>query len=111
MRGSCFESMADLNAIAERIVAVNGMAALLVPRNLCRIRSPIEFSPVELFENRRIQLRRNPKIDMRAFDGSRAPLGDLVDFAQNHELSGIGHGQSNLILARNLCVFAQSERI
>ena len=76
------EAMPDLNPIAERIVAVNRMSALLVPGNLGRIRSPVIFFAVELFENRRIELRRDTKIDMRPFDRARAALGDLIDSMQ-----------------------------
>ena len=76
------EPMADLNPIAERIVTVNGMPALLVPRNLRRIRSPVIFFAVKFFQNRRIELRRDAKVDMRTFDRARATLGDLIDLCR-----------------------------
>ena len=79
-----FEPMADLNAIAERIIAVDRVTALLVPRDLRRVRSPVVFFTIEFFQDLRINLGVDAKIDMRSFDRARAALGHLIDAVQNH---------------------------
>src|SRR5918999_801665 len=100
-----FKPVADLNAIAEGIVAVDGVAALLVPRNLGRIRSPVVFLAVEFFQDRRIDRGVDAKIDMGSLDRSRATLRDLLDAAQNYQLARVGYGQRNLLIARHLPFF------
>src|SRR4026207_908359 len=99
------ESMADLNPVAERIVAVNRMTALLVPRNLRRIGSPVIFFTIKFFQNRRVELRRDAKVDMGTFDRTRAPLRNLIDFVQYHQLPGVRYRQSDLLVARHLSRF------
>ena len=91
MRSLASKSMPNLNSIAEWIIAVHGMPALLVPRNFRRIRSPVIFSPVEFFQYRWLKIRRDAKIDVRPFHCARAPLGDLIDLMKNDQLSAVGH--------------------
>jgi hypothetical protein len=94
--------MANLYSVAERIVTVHRMAALFMPWYFRRVRAAVVFFTIEFFENRRIKLRRDAKVDMGSLDGARAALGDLIDFAQDHKLSRVGHGEGRLLLARNL---------
>ena len=79
-----FKPMSNLNAVAERIVTVHRMAALFMPWYFRRVRSPVVFFTIELFENRRIKLGRDAKIDMRTFDRTGAALRDLIDAVENH---------------------------
>ena len=105
MRGSLFESVADLDSVAEWIVTIHRMAALLVPGNFRRIRSPIELSAVEPFENRRVNFRRDAEINVWPFDGASASLGDFGDAMQDHELSRVRHGERDLAFTGNLLLF------
>src|SRR5215510_3250405 len=111
MRRLVAEAMPDLNPVAERIVSVNRVAALLVPRNLRRVRSPVVFLAIEFFQDRRIERGIDAKIDMRPFDRSRATLGHLVDPMQNDQLSGVWHRQRNLLLARNLFFLGETKGV
>src|SRR5437870_4357957 len=97
--------MADLNAIAKRIITVNRVTALLMPRDLRRVRSPVIFFAVEFSQDRRIDRRVDTKIDMRPFDRARAALGDLIDATQDYQLPRVRHGQRYLLVARNLLFF------
>src|SRR5436309_3186972 len=87
MSGVWFKPMPDLNPVPKRIVTVDRMAALFMPGNFRGIRSPVKLASIEFFEDRRVELRRNAKIDVRTLDRARAPLSDLIDFVQDHELA------------------------
>ena len=104
------EAVADLNPIAERIVTVHRMSALLMPRDFCRVRSPVIFFAVKLFQDRRIEFRRDTKIDMRPFDRACAALGDLIDLMKNDQLPGVRHSEGDLFIARNLFILASDRR-
>src|SRR5439155_6821466 len=86
MSGVWFKPMSDLNPIAKRIVTVDCMLTLLVPRNLRGIRSPVKLAPIEFFEDRRVKLRSDAKIDVRTLDRACTTLGDLIHLLENHEL-------------------------
>src|ERR1044071_4764113 len=105
------EPMADLNPIAERIVAVNRVPALLMPGNLARIRSPVEFLAVEFLQDRRVKLRRDAKVDVRPFDRARAALGDSIDAVEDYQLPGVRHGERELFVAGHLFPLGKTESI
>src|SRR5205823_7320519 len=111
MRIPTLKPMSDLNPIAKRIVTVDCMLTLLVPRNLRGIRSPVKLAPIEFFEDRRVKLRSDAKIDVRTLDRARAPLSDLIDFVQNDQLPGVWHGERKLLVAGNLFLFRQAEGV
>ena len=108
---AAFKPMPDLYSVAEGIIPIDRVTALFVPGNLRGIRPPVVFFPVEPFKDRRVQLRRYAKIDMRSLDGTRAPFRHLIDLAQNHELSRVRHRERELVLTRHLSPFRQTECI
>ena len=59
---------ADLNAIAERIIAIRGIAIGLVPRDLIWIGPPVSFPTVESFKDLRVTIRVGAKVDVRSFE-------------------------------------------
>src|SRR5262245_56648871 len=94
--------MANLYPVTEGIIAINRVTTLFVPGNLRWVRTPVVFSSVEPFKDRRVQFRRDPEIDVRPLHRARAPFCDLIHFAQNHELSRVRHRERNLASTRPL---------
>jgi hypothetical protein len=87
MTGGSFKPVPDLYPVTEGVVPINRVTALFVPGNFRGIRPPVVFFSVEPFKDRRIQLRRDPKINVRSLDGARAPFRDLIHLAEDHELA------------------------
>ena len=79
---------ADLDAIAERIVAVGGVDIRLMPRDEVGIGTPIGFFSVEASSYLWIRFFAGAKIDVRAFEALYAPLCHSIDFAKNQQLIG-----------------------
>ena len=111
MAGGSFEPMPDLYSVAEGIIPIDRVTALFVPGNFRGIRPPVVFFSVEPFKDRRVELRRDPKINVRSLDRARASLCDLIDLAQNHQLACIRHGERNLCFTWHLLPFCQAECI
>src|SRR5206468_7965873 len=111
MSGVWFKPMPDLNPVTERIVTVDRMAALFMPGNFRGIRSPVKLAPIEFFEDRRVELRCNAKVNVRPLDRARTALRHLIDFVQNDELPGVWHGERKLLVAGNLFLFRQAEGV
>ena len=111
MTGSSLKPMPDLYPITEGIIPIDRVSALFVPGNFRGIRPPVVFFSVEPFKDRRIQFRRDPKIDVRSLDRARAPFSDLIDAVENDQLSRVRHGERELFLTRHLPVFRQTECI
>ena len=74
----------DLDAIAERIVAVGGVGVWFMPRDQIWIGAPVGFFAVKALEHFRVRRFIRAQIDMRSFVTLRAAVGDLVNIAQNH---------------------------
>src|SRR6476620_964927 len=102
---------ADLNAIAERIIAVRGIVIGLVPRDLIWIGPPVSFPTVEAFKDLRVTIRAGAKVDVWSFEALSAALRYLVHSAQNQKLPGLRHRQSYLSFARHLIGFDQAESL
>src|SRR5262245_6546978 len=111
MAGGSFKPMADLYSVTEGIITINGVTPLFVPGNFRWIRTPVVFFSVEPFKDRRIQFRRDSKIDVRPLNGARAPFCDLIHFAQNHKLSRVRYREGNLAFTRYLLALRQTECI
>src|SRR5258708_5663540 len=101
--------MPDLYPVTEGIITVDRVTALFVPGNFRGIRAPVVFFSVEPFKYRRVKIRRDTEIDVRSLDRARASLRDLIHATQNHQLSRIRHGQSNLFVAGHLFLFREAE--
>src|SRR5258708_37946581 len=93
---------ADLNAVAERIIAVGGIAIGLMPRDLIWVGTPVSFPTVESFKDLTITIRVGAKVDVRSFEALSDALRYFVHFAQNQKLPGLRHRQSYLTFARHL---------
>src|SRR4029434_10303222 len=111
MAGGSLKPMPDLYPITEGIIPIDRVSALFVPGNFRGIRPQVVFFSVEPFKDRRIQFRRDPKIDVRSLDRARAPFSDLIDAMENDQLSRVRHGERELFLTRHLPVFRQTECI
>src|SRR6266850_5051946 len=103
--------MPDLYPVTEGIITVDRVTALFVPGNFRGIRAPVVFFSVEPFKYRRVKIRRDTEIDVRSLDRARASFGDLIDLAQNHELSRVWYRECELVLTRHLLPFRQTECI
>ena len=106
-----FKPMPDLYPIAEGIIPIDRVTALFVPGNFRGIRPPVVFFSVEPFKDRWVQFRRDPKINMWSLDRACAPFRDLIDTVENDQLPCVRHGECNLLFARHLSPFHQTESI
>src|SRR5439155_23951675 len=100
MRIPTLKPMPDLNPIAKRIVTVDRMAALFMPRNLRGIRSPVKLASIEFFEDRRVKLRRAAEIDVRSLDRPCTTPGALIHLLENPEPPSAWAGARELFLVR-----------
>src|SRR2546430_12910184 len=84
MRIPTLKPMPDLKPIAKRIVTVDRMAALFMPRNLRGIRSPVKLASIEFFEDRRGKIPRGGGKDVGApFLPRSSPRGLIHPFVNN----------------------------
>src|SRR4051812_42036679 len=104
------KGLTDLDAVTERIVAVHGMSADLMPGDLGRILSPVELALLEPTEDRWIVLVRNAEVDVRALDPLYS-LREPVDSLENDQLAGHGDHELCLVFTRDLIILYQAERI
>ena len=109
MLAAAFKPMPNLYPVAEGIIAIDRVTALFVPGNFRGIRPPVVFFSVEPFKDRRVQFRRDPKIDVRSLDRARAPFRDLIHAMENDQLSRVRHREGELFLAGNLLFFREAE--
>src|SRR5262245_927912 len=111
MSNGSFKSVANLYPVTEGIIAINRVTTLFVPGNFRWIRTPVVFSSVEPFKDRRVKFRRDPEIDVRPLHRARAPFCDRIRLAQNHELSRVRYSEGNLPFTRYLPALHQTECI
>src|SRR5262247_2386813 len=111
MSNAAFKSVANLYPVTEGIIAINRVTTLFVPGNFRWIRTPVVFSSVEPFKDRRVKFRRDPEIDVRPLNRARAPFCNLIHFAQNHELSRVRYRERNLAFTWYLPTLRQTECI
>src|SRR5262249_57003859 len=63
MSNAAFKSVANLYPVTEGIIAINRVTTLFVPGNFRWVRTPVVFSSVEPFKDRRGQFLRRPAHD------------------------------------------------
>src|SRR5262245_10981068 len=78
-----FGDNADLEAIPEGIIAIDGIGIRLVPWDQIRIGSPIGFPATKSFQYLWIAFFARAQVDMRPFKTLSATLGYLIQFAQD----------------------------
>src|SRR4051794_14258311 len=103
------ERLPDLDAVAEGVIAVDGVAASLVPGDLGGVRAPVVLLAVKALEDSRIALGRDAEVDVRALHRPRAALRHLVDTVQDDKLAGARHGEGDLVRARHLVVLDEAK--
>src|SRR2546430_10694487 len=99
MRIPTLKPMPDLKPIAKRIVTVDRMAALFMPRNLRGIRSPVKLASIEFFEDRRGKLPRDAGNDGRAPASPWTTPAALFHLLEKHELPPVCHGWRHIVRA------------
>src|SRR5437773_2809592 len=98
MRIPTLKPMPDLNPVPKRIITIDCMPALLVPRNLSGIRSPVKLAPIEFFEDRRGKLRSGGESKVRAPYRPRTSLPPPIHFLLNNQLpGGLAGGRKKLV--------------
>src|SRR5437773_11912990 len=108
MRIPTLKPMPDLNPVPKRIITIDCMPALLVPRNLSGIRSPVKLAPIEFFEDRRVKLPSDAKVNVRAPYRARTARPPLVVLMPNEHPHRTWHRERKLLVCGHLFLLPQA---